>query len=474
MADTPRRSVLKRIGLTSATLATIGSGSVAARPNAERATTPSPPEQANARVRGRIDPLGHDLPHGAPMYTFGHTSADGQWGVIGSWPRSGSDVASTLFDLSDLENPEAVHELEMANALTRTNDVKFDRVRDGLYYRSQEADGDDGQEGIEVVDFGWEEGTPEEPAVLAQLSTPRYGVHKLTEHHTEPILYLVDLANNEYGVIVVDVSEPHDPKIVNQVGPAGGLHDVEYDPVREVLHGAYISGPSEGYVVYDASDPVDLEVLGHFEYADQPDYEEIGTPGFESCHQAHYDPERDFAIVGDEIGFGMPGGKHVFDIGWDEGSLEDPQPIGFTHSPDAREMDGSEQFWWTTHFHDVVHDGDEVLLVDGGYRNGTWVANITDPTDPTPTERYGTTEAADRAQDHSGETPMPATPPFAWGAWHNEERDFVFVSDSITGAYTFDLSARPARGEDGRGPGDFYDLEAALEDDPEEEGGDHH
>ncbi|WP_306061873.1 hypothetical protein [Natronococcus wangiae] len=39
---------------------------------------------------------------------------------------------------------------------------------------------------------------------------------------------------------------------------------------------------------------------------------------------------------------------------------------------------------------------------------------------------------------------------------------FVFASDTLTSAYTFDISAKPARSEDGGGPNSHYDLEAIL------------
>ena len=425
-----------------------------------------------AATSGRIDPLGNDLAADSPMYTYGHVSDDGRWGVLGSFPASDSRVASTLYDLTDLEAPKLVHELDSVSEGTRTNDVKFDALRVGLYYRSQEADGMGGsgdgngtdREGFEVVDFGWDEGTPEDPSVVGAVETPETGVHKLTTHPDEPILYLVDVdPGSDVGVITVDVSEPSRPEIVETVGPPGGCHDVEYDPRREVLHAAYIFGQNEGYVIYDLDDPYRPAVLGQFEYADEPDYETIGEPGFERCHQAHPDPDRDLAYVGDELDLGVPGGKHVFDVGWDEGSLEEPVPIGFTHAPDARVMETSQLLWWTTHFHDVVHQEDEVLLVDGGYRQGTWVCNVTDPREPRPTERFATTVEGEEPPDHSTGTPAPATPPFAWSAVYNEERDFVLVSDSVTGVHTFSLTSEPTRGDDGGGPDGHFDLDSVLE-----------
>ena len=430
-------------------------GGIATLAGCLRPPTSAPP--------GRIELLGHDTGEdvqfhrfghvkldGTAFYTFGHVSDDGEWGVVGSFPERDTLVASTLVDLTAVEEPSAVHQLDSAGASTRTNDVKFDAHRDGLYYRSQEPQSrDHGERGIEVVDFGYREGTPEQPVVLAQLEVSEVGIHKLTTHPEEELLYLVNMnLQSETGVFVVDVSSPAAPEVIDRVGPAGGCHDVEYDPVREVLHGAYIAGGSEGYLIYDASNPYNLEILGHFRYDDHPGYTEVGEPGFEGCHQAHWDPERDLAIIGDEVSQGVPGGKHIFDIGWDEGSLEDPQPVGFTHSPDARTMDGAdEMFWWTTHFHDVVYDGGVPLLVDGGYRQGAWVCNIEDPRNPVPTERFATT-------NRSVENPEPEL--FAWGAVYNAKREFVFVTDSYNGAFTFDVTAKPARGIDHRGPAGHY------------------
>ncbi|TYL36760.1 regulatory P domain-containing protein [Natronococcus pandeyae] len=455
MTETPRRAFMKRTGIASLTAAALGSG-------VATADRDRPPGHDRRRTRGRLTPLGQELPPDADpnhvTYTFGHVSEDGQWGAASSFPGA-SPVLSSLYDLSDLENPELVHELEAPNEETRSNDVKFDPLREGIYIRSLEADDEgsffdpepdpDGLEGIEVVDFDWEEGTPAEPKVLAYLETPNMGVHKFTEHPEEPVLYLIDKVTDEPGLIAVDFSDPHNPDIEKMFGPPGYCHDCEVEVGREALHAAYIIGETVGYVTFDISDPLDPEQLGFFDYEEQPDYTEIGEPGFELAHQIHPEPERELSIMGDEKFGGIPGGKHVFDTGWDEGSLEDPIPIGFTHSPDARDQD-EEPGAWTTHFHDVVYDRGEVLLVDGGYTQGAWVANITDPTDPTPTERYATDDGIDDVA------------PFAWGAHYNEARDFAFATDANTGVYTFEVSGKAARGEDGGGPDHYYDLEGIL------------
>lgn len=247
---------------------------------------------------------------------------------------------------------------------------------------------------------------------------------------------------NNAGVFTADVEDSTSSEIVFNSGPDGYWHDVEVDPVRDVLHAAYIGGDFVGYVIFDLSDPYCPREISRIDYADRPDYEEIGTAGFENCHQAHYDPERDLAIIGDEVCAidAVPGGKHIFDIGWDEGSLEDPIHIGFTHSPNAQIQENAR--FWTTHFHDVISashtDSGATLLVDGGYHEGMWICDITDPRNPTPAEQYPTRDQEEESADHS-----PSHAPYCWSAEYNAERDFVFASDTLTGAYTFEISDDP-------------------------------
>lgn len=435
MVTNSRRDFLKYAGMV--TVATgIGSiGTTSARSTANR---------NSKSMVGTLELLGHAFLENPPgAYTHGAVRDDGRYGLLGSYYGEGG---SFLVDLEDLENPTQAHRLPSAMT-NRQNDVKFDS-RDGLYYRTQEPNVDDGEQGFEIIDYGFEEGTVEDPEIISRLETPRTGVHNLQIHPDESILYVVDDDEEAPGILVTDVSDPADPTIEEEVGPNGYCHDVEVDPDRDHLHAAYIGGDFVGYVIYDLSDPLSPEELGRVDYAERPDYEEIGTPGFESCHQASFDPERDLAIIGDEVGSGIPGGKHIFDIGWDEGSPENPIHIGFTHSPNADEQGEDEPFFWTTHFHDVVPesatDGGATLLVDGGYHEGTWVCDITNPRNPVPSQQFQTRENEQRAEE-LGSGPVidfldPLHPPFVWSAEYNAERDFVFASDSLTGAYVFEVS----------------------------------
>ena len=449
MTDHPRRDFLKTVG---------GAATVAALTRHAAAQTDTH-GRANARTRGRIDKIGHLFPAGdLPRYTYAHVRGDGMYGVVGSFPRGGNLFGSTLYDLADLANPTEAHRLESPNPFTRTNHVRFDGTRNGLYYRTWEADTEAGLEGVEIVDYGWGAGTPESPQIVGSVETPNTGVHTISAHPAAEVIYAVDDADDISAIVPIDVSDPTDPQIADLFGPPGDCHATEVDADRDVLHCAYIGGEFEGYATLDISDPLAPEVIGQFDYSTRPDNTSLDEVGFSNCHHAHFDPERDLAYVGDEECGGVPGGKHVFDIGWDTGSLADPQPIGFTRAPDAREQGGDNvdcACFWTGHFHDVTHTGGEVLLVDGGYRQGTWVANVTDPTNPIPTERYATDDVdISETEDH-----YPFTPPYNWSTVYNEARDFFLSHDTLTGVYTFEVTAQPARARNGGGPPTNYDIE---------------
>lgn len=416
---------------------------------------------AGKPVKGKIKQLGHSrLSDPAGGYAEEDIRNDGQYGVLGSFLGTGG---SFLVDLSNPTDPTEVHQLD-SSPNVRNADVSFD-PRDGLYYRSQEPNNDEAEfGGVEIVDYGYGAASPEDPEVIATLDTGP--THNMLRHPEEPILY----ATNEgagteedgaaEGFDIWDVEDPAEPEFLGTGGPEGGLHDFTVDTDRDVIHAAYIFANEdefEGYAVIDISDPTDLETIGQFDYSDAPDYagedgvetaEDVGNEGFELCHYAAADPNRDLVVVGDEKGSGVPGGKHVFDIGYGDGSLEDPQPIGFTTSPDAELQDDgvSELFDWTTHNHQVVPKGDTTLLVSGDYHEGIVVYDISDPRNPTPADEY---ETVDDSDENNIIFPL-GEPPMAWGANYSAERDLVLVSDFVTGAWTFKVTPAVADGN-GRG-----------------------
>jgi hypothetical protein len=431
MMDANRRSVLKLLG--SAALAG-GVGTAGARPRSGQGKP----------KKGRIRKMGHSLlsdPEGE--YAEEDIREDGQYGVVGSFFGEGG---SFLVDLGNPTDPEEVHRVPSSSEI-RNADVAFD-PRDGLYYRSQEGDTDaETFAGIEVIDYGFGDATAEEPEIISRLDADE--THNVFPHPEEPILYATNETTGNPGLDIVDVSDPSDPEFLGEGGPDGALHDMVVDPETDLMHCAYISadeGGFEGYAILNVSDPASPEVVGTFDYATASNYTEVGEEGFELCHYADYDPERELAYVGDERGTGVPGGKHVFDIGYEEGSPEEPVPIGFTVSPNAEEQDDlpEELFDWTTHNHDVISKGANTLLVSGDYHEGTVVYDVSDPRDPTPTDRYRTDDDAEEVS----ELIFPElSAPMAWGANYSEARDLVFTSDMVTGVYTFKVTPARAKGD---------------------------
>ncbi len=441
MSGLSRRGALKLVGATTV-VGSIASTTVAS---------------GDKPKKGKITQLGHsrlsDPPGG---FAEEDLRNDGQYGVLGSFLGTGG---SFLVDLSNPTDPREVHQLDSSPGI-RNADVAFD-PRDGLYYRTQEPNNEDVDfegKGVEVIDYGYSEGSPDDPEIVATLDTGP--THNVFPHPDEPILYATNESpgteedGTKDGIDIWDVSDPYNPESLGTGGLEGGLHDFTVDPERELLHAAYIFAGEdefEGYAVFDVSDPANPETLGKFDYSEAPDYagddgeetaDDVGNEGFEFCHYAGYDPDRDLVVVGDEKGSGVPGGKHIFDIGYDEGSLQEPTPIGFTTSPDAELQDEgvSELFDWTTHNHQVVPKGDTTLLVSGDYHEGLVVYDITDPRDPTPTAEY---ETVDDSDENNIIFPL-GEPPMAWGANYSTQRDLVLVSDFVTGAWTFKITPSAA------------------------------
>jgi len=426
MVENTRRAFLKTLSATA--LAVGGVGKVGAQQSGEQ-------EQVTA-TSGVLELEGHSLLSDPPGgYTEVDIRADGQFTVMGSFEGEGG---SFLADVSDLSTPTEAHRLP-SSASTRNADVKFDS-RDGLYYRSQEPNDDQGMGGVEVVDYGFDAGSVEEPEVVGRLDRPS-GVHNMDSHYSEPVLYLVnsqvgdqDSGGATPGITVVDTSDPASPERVTAVEPIGSNHDLVVDENRDMLHSAYIAGSFVGYAAHDISDPRSPELIGTFDYKYRPNYTEVGEVGFELCHYAHPDPEEDLVIVGDEKGTGIPGGKHVLDVGWRDGSFENPVHVGFAHSPNARAQDGQfDIFDWTTHNHEILYKNGTRLLVDGGYHEGAVVYDLSDPTNPVPGHQYLTLDGVEEAQG----AVWTGDPPMAWGANYHQERDFVAVSDMNTGLYVF-------------------------------------
>lgn len=452
---TDRRSVVKLLG-ASAFASGIGTTPAAAdRFTGSRPDDPDDQDPGHETPEpeleglGEIHLLGHTLgsdPAGG--YAEEHIRWDGEMALLGSFFGEGG---SFLFDIRNPTDPTEVHRLR-SSPQVRNADVKFDS-RDGLYYRTQEPNEEDAPfAGIEVVDYGYDAGSPESPIIIA---TPENGAtHNLMPHPDRGVDILYAQASNEVydaSFTVWDVSDPFNPEFVME-GPPGGAHDIVVEEGRDLLHfaghlepeGQLSNMEAPSYAWFDISDPANPQLVGALDVAQYPTLEEVGLSGelgFDhgGGHKARGDPERNLAVVSDETGQGVPAMKVVVDIGWEEGSLQDPEPIGWTRSPRAQLMDEvNETFAWTTHNHVVIPKPDATLLASGDYREGTVVYDITDPRNPTPADVFDTDLEADEADGPDPD--FVGGPPMAWGADYNSVRDLTITGDMHTGLYVYSIT----------------------------------
>ncbi|WP_458207954.1 LVIVD repeat-containing protein [Haladaptatus sp. NG-SE-30] len=441
----PREKQTRRqvIGRTGAVLAGTLLAGCSSSPNEdnEKGTTTTDKKtvdsgQQSLRKLGQIRPAAQSSPTGG--YSEVAVRADGRYAVVGTkWGIDGT----YLVDISDPDTLKQVHYLDSSNDAPNL-DVKFDH-RNGLYYRAIE---ETWPGNFEIIDYGYATGTPTSPTVMSTVAEGKS--HNVTPHPRKPVLYTVNYGLKKNGFDVYDTSDPTAPRKLSEHGPQGAGHDISVDPERELLCCAYQSGEFIGFIIYDISEPRDPIEIGRFDYSEQKSYSQarVGEEAFGSAHHGHFDPRRELLVIGDERPQGIPGGKHVFDIGWEDGSLSNPIPVGFTVSPNAQRMDKgdyADRFDWTGHHFNIVPQGKTTLIVSADWHDGVVVYDITDPTEPQPTDRYQTDDGADTMTPNDKVARL-GSPPMAWKTAHTStgEREFVVASDTFTGLYTFELTKR--------------------------------
>ncbi|WP_227380115.1 LVIVD repeat-containing protein [Haladaptatus halobius] len=435
-----RRRVLQLSGSVLAGISLAGcSASPKTDSEEETTTTTTVKERANPNQLS-LQKLGQTLPSGKSPPSGGYSEtdvrADGRYAVLGTkWGISGS----YLVDISDPTSLKQVHYLENSNDAPNL-DVKFDH-RKGLYYRAIE---ETWSGNFEIVDYGYDTGTPTNPKVIGSVSKGKS--HNVTPHPTKSVLYTVNYDTNTNGFDVYDVTDPTAPRKLGEYGPQGAGHDINVDPEREVLCCAYQAGQFTGLVLYDVSKPRKPVEIGRFDYTKRKPYSEarVGEEAFGAAHHGHFDPRRDLLVIGDERPDGVPGGKHIFDVGWKDGSLKNPIPIGFTISPNARRMENgnyAERLDWTGHHFNIVPWGDATLIVSADWHDGVVLYDITDPTNPHPIDQYPTADGANKMTPNDKVAQL-GKPPMAWKAAYNADRELIVASDSFTGLYTFELAAQ--------------------------------
>jgi hypothetical protein len=166
----------------------------------------------------------------------------------------------------------------------------------------------------------------------------RKGSHQTTVHPGGDYVYnsaaVVGVDAQNIGTIeVYDVSDPHNPELVDELRLETGLdsHDMTFSDDGERL---FVAALTHSFVI-DTSDPANPSVISR-----------IFDPAINIHHDAHRVTvgtpagERDFLLLGDELGGATPagfcpgGGIHVYDI---TGPLEAaPVKVGAFFIPEIR------------------------------------------------------------------------------------------------------------------------------------------
>jgi hypothetical protein len=180
------------------------------------------------------------------------------------------------------------------------------------------------------------------------------------------------------GFATVDVSDPTGPKLLAEVrgiaadvegGPMTSILDVKVSGDRLLVSGPAQSGPLQGLVVYDVSDPTN------------PTQDtEFYRTGY-TIHNADFDGE--YAYI---TNFGSPDiPMSVIDV-----SSETPEEVS-QWSPLDVELDGVEGWSDQRRIPGVLHD----LTVHGDvaycayWDAGTWLVDVSDPANPTYVSNVG-------------------------------------------------------------------------------------
>ena len=326
-----------------------------------------------------------------------------------------TDNGTYIVDISDETDPQRIAHVPLED--TRNADVKFHPSRKYVF-RTNEANNEDGKGGFEVIDVT----EPEEPEIVAFFDDiAGHGVHNVTPYGDDYLL----LSGTGEGMVVVDVSAPDEPTRVTNyvVGDEEHTHTVHDVTVRDDL--AFVAHWDAGLRIVDLSDPSEPTEIATFDYHDRD---------YQNCHFARAHPSEDYVVVGDEVGTGEPGPKHLIEFDADAGTTEE---LAVFRAPqqNANQPTGRQSFWWTGHNFDFGGpDGD--ILFSGDYKAGVQVFDLSDPSNPDRIDKHYPNEGINevRREDTGG---FVDSVPFTWGA-KVQDSGRIYATDMQTGLYVFE------------------------------------
>lgn len=201
------------------------------------------------------------------------------------------------------------------------------------------------------------------------------GVHNIQTFGDD---YLITLGHGR-GVVVYDISNPTSPVEVSS------YEEIHTHAAHVRGDFAYVAATSNGLYIFDMIDPENPDVVATFDYEE----EEADVP-LRFAHHAVPHPSKDIVVLGEEVGGGHPGYKHIIHFDLDTGETELLSSFQFPQH--ANQPTGNQGFWWTGHFSDWGVGEQEDVLFNGDYKAGVQVFDLSDPEDPIRIDQYQPTQ----------------------------------------------------------------------------------
>lgn len=203
---------------------------------------------------------------------------------------------------------------------------------------------------------------PASPSHLGFVPLP-VGVHTLTKHPKEPLIY-TSASFNELPTVIIDVSTPVAP--VTTPTTLQGCHDISFHLTKtEQL--AFCAAGSVETEIWDVSDPMDPQVVAS-----------IVDEGIGYHHLAVVTPDGKYLVIGDEDSRGScTNNKKEREFGaisiYDITTRESPKLVGFMNAPRGPSV------CWAHNFNFVP--GTRKLVI-GWWQAGTSVVDLSNPKKP--------------------------------------------------------------------------------------------
>ena len=416
-----RRTVLKTIGAVGA----IGSVSGVASANGQGNRSP------------KLELVGHST-LGAPdgANTHAAVNEDLDLAAVGSFVSV--DPESRIIDISDPADPELVSTIKTGpGSDIRNTDI---HPTEPLIITANEGPVDDPDDPDPDEDAGWaivNAEDPEDPELYGPFTIEGSlsGVHNVQTYGEDYVICAPQ--NPGVGIVIFDISDPQEPERVSEFQKNG-----DREPSAQQVHAAHVRDEyaflahwDSGLVILDISDPSDPKEVAAFDYTE----EEADVP-LRNCHHTVPHPTKDIVLLGEEVGTGEPGYKHIVEFDLDNGETELLSSFQFPQH--ANQPTGQQGFWWTGHFSDWGVGDQEDIVFSGDYKAGVQAFDLSDPEDPVRISQYMPTEGVGEVRrEDPVRSDLLDHVPFTWGAESQLAGDsgYIYAADATTGFYVLEL-----------------------------------